>query len=925
MKLFPFNFFKYCSFIIAVSICSGTAKASNYYFSSLSGDDSRTVVQAQNQATPWKTLAKLNDFATNLKPGDKIYFKRSEIFYGSIDIKKSGSTSVPITYLAYGSGSKPIINGLESLSGWQALGNGVWESSILKSPAFVNTLLINGAEKALGRFPNSGYLKVESHAGKTQISDAELATNLNWNGGELVIRTNRWILDRHLILQHSGSSITYASGAEYEATNNYGYFIQNHINALDQDGEWCYNASKKTISIYLKSNPDNYNIEISSAATLVNIQNQSNIMFQNIIFKGSNLNTFLIANAQNININSCDLMFSGKNGIIASKTAKLKIENNTINYTNNNAIVYQGFNAIIRNNIIKNTGIIAGMGQSGNHNYEAINIKGSCLAEYNTIDSTGYIPVKFQGDSITIKNNFIKNFAMVKDDGGGIYTWTGANDNRIYKERKILQNIVINGTGATEATSSSLPAVFGIYLDDNTSNVKVLNNTVSNCGTSGIYLHNTQNNLLQNNTVFNNAEQQLLLVHDNICKDCPMQNNNILDNIFFSKGETQSSSSIQTMYDDIFKLGNFNRNYYSSPQGDDFSINTIRRYSWKVERQNYDLKKWQELSSQDLISKLFSFRIPSFFINELSAQNQLTNGTFDKNINGLYAKALEGNSKIEWDTNLKLNGGSLKWMFDSGSDQFNKSYLVLEAGEIKQNKKYILKFSTIGTNDNQIVDVFIRHTNAPYTNISVVKNVKVSLNKTDHTLLFSSVMATNNASIGIQLNGEQGIIWFDNIELKEADVSVIDTDDQIRFEYNASRTQKKISLDQYYFDAKNKSYSGTIYLAPYSSLVLVKKQAIQVILDSGKPKEILKMEEIKLNKIKIYPNPTSDYLQIDLGSAEQKRSVQVFDNLGRKLLDQNINNQENAFSIDVSSLKEGIYYLNILTDKTVYKEKFIKR
>src|SRR5215475_8317772 len=78
------------------------AGATNYYFSSSSGDDNRTSAQAQSSTTPWKTISKLNAIFSTLKPGDKIFFKRGDVFYGSIIPNKSGSSGLPITFDAYG-------------------------------------------------------------------------------------------------------------------------------------------------------------------------------------------------------------------------------------------------------------------------------------------------------------------------------------------------------------------------------------------------------------------------------------------------------------------------------------------------------------------------------------------------------------------------------------------------------------------------------------------------------------------------------------------------------------------------------------------------------------------------------------------------------------------------------------------------------
>jgi len=45
-----------------------------YYFSTLDGDDSRTSTEAQNPASPWKTINKLNSFFASLLPGDQVLF-----------------------------------------------------------------------------------------------------------------------------------------------------------------------------------------------------------------------------------------------------------------------------------------------------------------------------------------------------------------------------------------------------------------------------------------------------------------------------------------------------------------------------------------------------------------------------------------------------------------------------------------------------------------------------------------------------------------------------------------------------------------------------------------------------------------------------------------------------------------------------------
>ena len=280
--------------------------ATNYYFSSTSGDDSRNASQAQNSNTPWQTINKLNTFFGTLNPGDSVLLKRGDTFYGSIVVSKSGTASLPIVIAAYGTGNKPVLSGLTTLSGWVSAGNGIWESTASALGTKVNVFLINDAFYPMGRYPNAdaankGYLTYESYNGHTQITDNELTGSPNWTGAEVVIRKVRGVIDRNIITAHSGNTIYYNSGSSYNASTNFGYFFQNDIRTLDQFGEWYYNPNSKKISVYFGSNsPSSYTIQASSIANLISINSQNNCVFSNLFMKGSNVDAMMINSAQNV-------------------------------------------------------------------------------------------------------------------------------------------------------------------------------------------------------------------------------------------------------------------------------------------------------------------------------------------------------------------------------------------------------------------------------------------------------------------------------------------------------------------------------------------------------------------------------------------------------------------------------------------------
>jgi len=595
-------------FLVGTLFISIGLHATNYYFSSTGGDDNRTVSQAQNTATPWKSLAKLNSSMNLFQPGDVVSFKRGDVFVGTININQSGSSNSPITFTAYGTGDKPVISGFVKASGWTSVGGGIFENVSSNYNLTLNTLLINGVPQRIGRYPNytaanNGYLTIKTTNGSNQISDDQPSSS-NWTGGDVVIRKAHWVVDRNFITSHSGNTINYNSESPNATLASYGYFIQNHPKTLDQDGEWCFNAGSKKLSVYSSlNNPASLDIQASSINTLVVINNQSNLLFDNISFKGANINAFEINNSQQIRINNCDILFSGADAFKGSNSNNIKIENSFIYYTNNNGFEFPNCTSItISNNKIKCTGVFAGMGGGDSGSYEAILTDGNNhTIEFNEIDSTGYNPIGFRGSNNIIRNNFINNFNITKDDGGGIYTWNNTSG-APNTGSKITNNIILNGLGAGEGTpDAGYKAANGIYLDDNTSNVEVAGNTVAFCGLNGVYLHNAHEILMHNNTVFGN-NSQMVMSEDNFAPNSPIRNISLSDNILVSKENYQPVAQYATEYNDLNSFGSFDHNSYARPTFDHFGINASYKINGTYFNKAFDLQDWKTVYSKDLAS-----------------------------------------------------------------------------------------------------------------------------------------------------------------------------------------------------------------------------------------------------------------------------------------------------------------------------------
>lgn len=563
------------SFTLMFLVCS-FSNATTYYFSSSSGDDSRTSAQAQNQNTPWKSIQKLNSIFSSLQPGDNILFKKGDSFQGTLIVSKSGSSGAPITFGSYGSGQKPIITSLSTITNFYYKSGNIYEAYV-NVEEDLNIVLLNGTPEAMGRFPNidaknKGYLTINSY-GWGYVNSADLQAPTNFNGGEVVIRKNNWIIDRHSITYHSGTSIGYnTTGSYYGPNTGYGFFIQNHPGTLDQNGEWYYNPQNKLLQFYYdRGNPNSANVQVALSNQVVVINSGvSNITFSNIAILGGNENVVNITGSSNVTFDAIDLKFAGKNGINTVTTKYFTLQNSLIEDTYNSSLhmQWQDVNAKIINNTFNRNFEFAGMGINGDMNGNTIYMSGTSdngLIENNKVTNSGYQGINFNGNNTVVKNNLVDTYCFIKDDGAGIYTHTGSS-NTNYSGRKVTNNIVINGIGAVDGTKPFGPNDFayvkGIYMDDNSSGVEIKGNTIANVPFSGIYIHNARNiDILENNTY--NVGNSILFVHDylgNVIRNVTLKNNN-----FLAKTSAQGHVFARSRYDDVNMMGTFDQNVYAKP------------------------------------------------------------------------------------------------------------------------------------------------------------------------------------------------------------------------------------------------------------------------------------------------------------------------------------------------------------------------
>lgn len=552
---------------IILILAAAQAFAVNRYFDATLGNDSNTGTQA----SPYKTITKLNTLFASMSNGDSVLFKRGETFYGEIVCNHSY-----IKFGAYGTGAKPIISGWYTVPAWTNVSGNIWESTAAVSTlSTCNIISINGAQYSQGRTPNTDYWTIQSTNGTSTIVDAVSGhlNTTNWTGAQVVMRKYRWIMDKYTISSASGSTINFTSGGD-AVQAGYGYFIINDQRCLDQANEWSYNTSTKKISIYSVGSPTAV-IKVPALATAINLNGEDNCSFSNLDIQGFNSTGINTTSQNDISILDCDIRLIGQDAIYAYPNSNtVTVTRCTITdigsrgiHTGASSSAYVSSNACLR------IGQFAGMGGNGDDSYTGIIALGdNAQVIGNSVTSVGYCGIRWDGNSTRIENNFVDTHNRIKDDGGGIYSYPSAYGpiDQNFTQRTVKNNIIINGIGAAAggAPSSNFPEAFGIYADGTSPNIDFINNTISGAH-YGLFLNGSHQVLLRGNTIYD-CKRGLFLLNYN--PSIGIADITIRGNLFIAKDADQYAAYYEPAAGAMPASFDADSNVYARPIDDNQTI-----------------------------------------------------------------------------------------------------------------------------------------------------------------------------------------------------------------------------------------------------------------------------------------------------------------------------------------------------------------
>jgi parallel beta-helix repeat protein len=894
-----------------------------FYFSNNGNDRTNSGL---SETSPYKSIDKLNSI--KLTPGDKVLFKRGGTYPGQVNLTYSGTSSAYITFDSYGKGSNPIITGAINIKNWKVYSPNIYVADVPEIGEGIKQVFINNSLMTLSRFPNSGFLTVDSSSEKSSLF-ATMLTQPDgyWVGANLIARMGRWVYENREVSSNEKGKINLLSPTDYDFKPGYGFFLNNKLNELDAPGEWYYDDEENKIYIMPFNNEDinNLKIEASIFNYGFNISNQKYINIYNLSIRSQGMDGILTEGCNHITIKNNTFQFNGRNGIWAGyeKGLNLRIVNNYFSDIRNNGIDI-GFSnkCYIKGNTLKRIALQSGMGGSGDGMYIGIISGENTYIGFNNLDSIGYNGIHcYTGN--TVEFNLVNNSCLTKDDGAGIYCY---KSNRI----SIRNNIITNSTGNDEATTEEkLPLAHGIYIDDSSSYVRLNNNTVANAD-FGIFIHNGFNVTIEQNVLYNNRYAQLALQSDHmVSEEVAVTKNSIYENIFYSIHPNQLNLYLWTYKNNLIDFGMFNNNTYCNPYNSSI-IKTIYAPNYPdgtlQKTHLYEFRDWQNNFQNDLNSRLITPQLGSYYDIQTESESLITNGTFESSWDDWYYWGSSNYSINVESSHDSIPNNVFKSEF-LNSDLNSNGYYANGHFSIEEGKKYKLSFKAKSSQTSNL-HFEISQNDYPYKIATdqfhdfLLKDGQTNI---DH--VFSCYSSYSNGRIQFYSTVYDSTIWMDDVKLTEVlvDTNMSMPTTKSRLIINPTANVKTFPILGNYVDLNGSPTKQLVVVPAFSSRIYIYSDSINNPSNLRQSTRINNFSNHSELTIYSIPAEQGEKIIIEFADATEHEVVySILDMKGNEIINQLvIQNDFNQIDISTTNLIPGIYLLKIMMGSSVKSSKII--
>lgn len=800
---------RFVAFLAAVLQCFAQSPGPVAFFVSPRGDDRGS---GTTPAQAWRTLSRVQQAidAGVFGSGGAVLLERGGVYPGGLAARDLKSFALS----SYGAGTPPEITGLVPLTNWEPVGENRWRAVCADCTRPPSLLTRDGRTLPLARWPNAdaadgGYRSYWSANGSVSITDPLLPPGIDWTGAEVVLRTAPWILDRLPVISHRGAILTFGQPATYPIPAGFGYFLQNHPAALDQDGEWTFDPATRAVTVFLASTtPAGHHFAVSVTDRLLYITRGQEIDISDIQLTGSSISNVEIRNSSGIRISNVFSRQAGELGVGCIKCRDFQMRESEIEGALNTGLdVYECSNCLVERNRISNIAMIAGMGRGGNAQYNGVNFGGrNAILARNQVSRTGYLGIDVRG-SAEILQNLVSDFNLVKTDGAGIYMWRN-------RDVRIIGNLVRNGAGAKGGVPWTQPATHGIYIDDQTEDVRIAGNSVLNVEGYGIFLHNTRGVRIDGNTVVD-AGQAQVFYDDSASGGFQVTATSVRDNVFVGlrPGAVQSGARSIASPDFYRSLGWMSGNVYCSPFAEAIFGSSL------PEQPRMLLENWRRLVGTDGDARTCETRLNLHTVTRVTGADRVANGRFDSDLRYWFGWPMESLSAT-WDN------GRLQLRHTGTAPLVHYDTFL---GAVEAGKYYRVRFDAFSDQPDRLLHVYLRKAEGDFAALTEAADIRLGPLSRSYELVLRAARTESGSLAIFELPNSSQVVWLDNIQVEPVEVQALPPEAAVRVEVNQTFAPRTLVAEEEWTDASGRSWprGSRILMDPLSVHVYFRPRPAQ--------------------------------------------------------------------------------------------------
>ncbi|MFB6341514.1 right-handed parallel beta-helix repeat-containing protein [Saccharicrinis sp. FJH62] len=789
--------------LLTVLMYSVSISGKTYYVSSSSGNDS---YNGTSTSSPWKTLSKVEGASSTFVAGDVIAFKGGDLFYGSLSLSNlNGTLSSPIKLTSYGTG-QAIITGSKLLSGWNYESANIWSVSnsgpvyqLFKGDQPLTTARIPEIVDKFAAEENFYHITSVINSNYSFIS-TDLIGAPDLTGAILHVGTWEWLLKTAVIsaFESSSGKVTVATDIFANFVPGNRFFINASKNLLNSEGDWYYDELTNKLYLYSTSSPSNI-YGASQDKNGITLSGGSYVEVSNIKIQHYNKTGIYSSGTNNFSVSNCNILYCYEMGIRTQNGSNANLLSNSVIGSNDVGISNANDHSIIKDNLVEDIGIVDVLSKKGFITGFGISTQGDeDHVSYNKIINIGYNGLGFRGYHPILENNLVQNFHLTTTDGGGIYCYEG--------QRAVVQNNIVIGYPFKEERKLSQ----AIYIDNYSKDVTVKNNTTLNSLCGIILTHDTNNDSIIGNTVYNPSIAGIYITESNSIipgvSDIISRDNNVFTN-------TLSSIPFITL---LLSKTDPSRSWYQLRSNNYFNGKgfAVAKEEWSGA--SYDIKSWQNVTGQEENSSSNTVTFDNFSIIDVYDSTLISNGTFDTSKDG-WSDWGTVSTRIEHNQNK----GDY-FLYDTLAATKTYGGITTTSAAVQQGFDYVLEFDMkVSKLGESLIKIAYSDGEIIYNNFGIFLNPDWT---TYRIPIYDLVKNDNGLKITFYSSSNvrfPNAISLDNVKLKKCKLG--DAVKQHDIVYNDTKIAKDFTFSGIWEDLDGNTYNGKINLEPFSSKILILK------------------------------------------------------------------------------------------------------